>query len=119
MTDYKIAIAIDESKYNHLYKNDFNHLIDQRVTTNNVVTISTVDGDYKILKWEWETPQIDAEYENFVQEIKRERHAMVVISEENDIETDIVDEDSFGCDEMFDDILAVETNIRINGDILF
>lgn len=117
MLDYKIALALTAEKVEELKKGKNHDIIAERENSDNVRTITTPDGNYKILLWDWESDmRMNDDYNQLLKSIEGTRHALIEITEDGNIFRNIETEDAEGCDEIFEEILGWKTEIVLWND---
>lgn len=117
MLDYKIALALTEHTVACLKEGEDRDIIIDREKKNKIRTIETPDGNYKILTWDWEPDaRMNDAYTHLLETIKSVRHALIEITEDGNIFTDIEPEDNDGYDGVFEDILGWNTQIVLWND---
>lgn len=105
MKEFKIAVALTEEQYNTM-KPKCSWLENSELTTKK---LETPDDNYVIITGDW--IQLGDDYEEFVREVERQRHAILTISDEGEIWKDVESEDENGCDEIFEEIFGWTASI--------
>ena len=113
--EYKRALALDEGTYLELCEKGFRSFFFFFVSRNMCRDINTPDGLYKIFLWDWETPNYDT-WKDLKRFLKECRYALIEIAEDGEITTDIKDENEYGCDEVFYEILGYKAEIVLWND---
>lgn len=108
MTEYKIAVALEEKRCHALKARIHGRWLTKPELKTRLET--TPDDNYVIVTGEW-IGLGDPEYADFLRAIENQRHAIVTISDEGEIWLNVVTEDADGCDEAFSYILGWSASI--------